>query len=195
MRRPVPPEPPVVLLPDTDDLPPPPREAAPRVLRLATRVVLWTGLAAAVAHAFLASPIGRGQPPAEPGQAGAVAAAFVRDYLTAAADRAAWRSRLARYLAAGAEPGPMPRPPAGGTAYADQAWPAGTRAVPGGFEVTVLVHMLEVRPGAFRDAGTRAVLVRVRAGRRGVAVSGPPRPASLPVDPTLRAAPSSGTPA
>jgi hypothetical protein len=123
--------------------------------------------------------------PAEPqGQhlAGAVAATFLREYLTVGEDRAARAKRLSQLTARGVDLRQSVSLPAGVTQYADLVVVAGDRAVPGGIEVTVLAHVLQVRSDAYGDGGTLAFVVPLAVRREGIAVAGKPRPTTVPVD-------------
>jgi hypothetical protein len=111
----------------------------------------------------------------------AVAAAFLREYLTVGDDRAGRAQRLGRFAVAGIDPGGSVSVPEGMAQYADHVAPAGSRAVTGGVEVTVLAHVLQVRSDGYQDGGTLAfvVPVAVRGGR--VAGGGRPRPPPPPI--------------
>ncbi len=169
------------------DPPPPLPRAAPRALRVVARVALW-GLVALAALGTL-----RGAVPARPGPpaaarpddghgaAAGVAAAFLREYLTAGDGQAERHARLAPFLAAGVDLDDAVRVGPGEAQYVDQVLPAGARPTGGTLEVTVLAHVLEVRAGRYRHGGTLAFAVPVAAGPGGFGVRGTPRPAALPV--------------
>jgi Conjugative transposon protein TcpC len=111
----------------------------------------------------------------------ATASAFLRDYLTIDGDQGAWAQRLERYLAKGLDLGRSVSVPAGISQYVDYVQPVATRSTSGGAEVTVLAHLLESHSGTYRDGGMLAFVVPLARGRRGLAVSALPRPASLPM--------------
>lgn len=162
--------------------PPWPRPVAAGVLRIVARTALWTLVALGALRGLAAGP---GPPAATTpstadGRAPAVAAAFLREYLTAGDGMAGWRARLRPFMAPGVEPGEAPRRRSGTSRYADLVVPAGTRPAEGGVEVTVLAHVVEVRAGRYRDGEVLAYVVDVTATAAGVAVSGPPRRAPLP---------------
>lgn len=172
--------------------PPPAGSSGAAALRTLARVLLWTLIALGAVRG-LAPPLpGAGRAAtatatvASDGRAAAVAAAFLREYLTVAGDPAARGVRLGRFTAAGVDLEGSVSLPAGSSQYVDQVVAAGSRPVDGGVEVTVLAHLLQLRAGAYRDAGTLAFVVPLAAGRRGSAVSGAPRPAALPVAAGLR---------
>ncbi|HWD48087.1 MAG TPA: hypothetical protein VHM23_31005, partial [Actinomycetota bacterium] len=118
----------------------------------------------------------------------AVAAAFLREYLTVGDDRAGRAQRLGRFAVAGIDPGGSVSVPEGMAQYADHVAPAGSRAVTGGVEVTVLAHVLQVRSDGYQDGGTLAfvVPVAVRGGRGRVAGCRPP-PSRVRVVPSAAA--------
>jgi len=165
--------------------PPPGGGVASAVLRVLARVVLWALVAVGALRGLL--PLGpeAGRPAtvtvATAGQASAVAAAFLREYLTVGGDVAERAERLGRFTAAGVElDGSVSLPP--GTAqYADQVVASEVRPVDGGADVTVVAHVLLRRPGGYRDAGTLAFVVPLAGGAGGLAVRGAPRPTGLPV--------------
>jgi hypothetical protein len=111
----------------------------------------------------------------------AVAVAFVREYLTVGEDQAARADRLRQYSVAGADLRGSVAVPAGVSQYADLVVAAGSRSVADGAEITVLAHVLQLRSGAYRDGGTLAFVVPVVVRREGIAVTGRPRPTSLPI--------------
>ena len=90
-------------------------------------------------------------------------------------------SGSAQLTVAGADLGRSVSVPRGEAQYADLVVPAGSRSVAGGIEVTVLAHVLQLRSGAYRDGGTLAFVVPLAVRREGIAVTGGPRPTSVPV--------------
>jgi hypothetical protein len=169
----------------TDEPAPRVRPRGSRLVKLLARVALWSLIAVGAVRGLL--PAAPGPAPAAPTvpredrQAAAVAAAFLREYLTVGDDHTARAERLARFAAAGADLGRAVSLPQGDAQYADLVAVSGTRWVDGGIEVTVLAHLLQLRSGAYRDAGTLAFTVPLAVRRQGIAVSGSPRPAALPV--------------
>ena len=168
------------------DPPPPAPKVAPRVLRILARAALWTLVAAGPLGSLRGMPSGREPPAASPptvadGQASAVAAAFLREYLTAGDGTARWRARLRPFMAADADLGKAPQPRSGASRYADLVLPAGTRSAGGSLVVTVLAHVVDVRGGRVRAGKLLAYAVTVTT-TTGVAVAGPPRPTPLPLD-------------
>jgi hypothetical protein len=185
----------------SSDLPPPPRRG--RALRLVARLVLWTLIALGALRGFgpLPDSTGEGAAPTTTAQlpkgsrdggsiapqrsadqtAMAIASAFLRDYLTINDDRGAWAERLKPYLSRGLDLGTSVSVPAGTSQYVDYLQPVNERSVPGGLEVTVLAHLLESRAGTYREGGLLAFVIPLFRGSRGVAVSGLPRPAPLPI--------------
>jgi hypothetical protein len=111
----------------------------------------------------------------------AVAAAFLREYLTVGEDRAARAQRLSQLSARGVELRRSVSLPAGVVQYADLVVPAGSRPVAGGVEVTVVAHVLHLRSDVYTDAGTLAFVVPLAVRREGVAVAGRPRPTTVPI--------------
>jgi hypothetical protein len=197
------------------DEPAPPAPGRARLLRVLARVLLWslitvgavrglmpateggspTGSArAGPASAAPAGSAAAGATPAVPAEprgqhmarAVAVAVAFLRESLTVGEDRAARAKRLSQLTARGVDLRQSVSLPAGVAQYADLVVAAGDRAVPGGIEVTVLAHVLQVRSDAYTDGGTLAFVVPLAVRREGIAVAGKPRPTTVPVD--LRAA-------
>jgi hypothetical protein len=190
----------------SSDLPPPPRRG--RALRLIARLVLWTLIALGALRGFGPLPGGTGEDTAttttaQPAQesrdggsidpqhstdqaAMATASAFLRDYLTINDDRGAWAGRLKRYLASGLDLGTSVSVPAGTSQYVDYVQPVNDRSVARGREVTVLAHLLESSAGTYRDGGLLAFVIPLFRGSRGLAVSGLPRPAPLPIASGLR---------
>jgi hypothetical protein len=172
------------------------RRHGSRVLRALARLALWSLIAAGALRGLVpaldrpaierpaAERPGPGPAAVEPSgdrRAEAVAAAFLREYLTVGDDRAARAERLHRFAAAGVDLGGSVSVPDGVAQYADQLVVAGSSPVAGGIEVTVLAHVLQVRSGAYRDGGTLAFVVPLAARREGVAISGRPRPTALPI--------------
>jgi hypothetical protein len=170
--------------------PPPTMPRSSAVLRMLVRVVLWSLIAVGALRGLV--------PPMEAGPdrasavtvasdrgAEAVAAAFLREYLTVGGDRAARVERLRRFTVSGVDLHQSVSVPAGVAQYVDQVAVSAVRPVDAGTEVTMLVHVLQVRSGIYRDGGTLAFVVPLAVGQEGAAVSGPPRPAALPVDPRL----------
>ena len=160
-------------------------------LLLLARVVLWALVAVGALRGLL-PPGSDGRGAAAPAAidrqlAGGVAAAFLREYLTVDGDRAGRARRLRRFTASGVDLDRAVALPAATSQYADQLEAVGVRPAPGGAEVTVLAHLLEVRGGSYQDRGTVAMVVPVAGGPGGLAVRGPPWPAPLPVDRSLRA--------
>src|SRR5919198_1934048 len=180
---------------------PPPSPQRGRRLRLVARLALWALIALGALRGFGPLPdvpdrggvtattagsreVGHDGPGEAPGgdlAATAAATAFLREYLTADEDHDAWTARLERDLAKGLELGATVSVPAGTSQYADYVQPVGARSVGGIVEVTVLAHLLESRSGAYRDGGMLAFLVPLARGSRGLAVSGLPRPAPVPI--------------
>jgi hypothetical protein len=185
---------------------PPARSRGSRLLRTLARVVLWSLVAVGALRGLLpatddvaqwAVPRERRQA-ATPGgsqderraasgdprggqRAAAVAVAFLREYLTVGEDQAARAERLGRYGVAGAELRGSVAVPAGVSQYADLVVAAGGRSVADGVEITVLAHVLQLRSGTYRDGGTLAFVVPLAVRQEGIAVTGRPRPTSLPV--------------
>lgn len=189
------------------DRPPPPPPG--RAVRLAARVVLWGLIGLAVLHGFVSPPAGPGargsaggparstldaqragsQASARDQIAMATAAVFLREYLTLDSRQADRPARLRRYLASGVDlhGGVVPEP--GVSQSVDFVLPGGVRSLKDGVEVTVLAHLLHLRDGSAEDGGTVALAVPMVTGPRGMAVSGIPRPATIPVDPKLEPTP------
>ncbi len=111
----------------------------------------------------------------------ATATAFLREYLTINGDHGAWAKRVERYLTRGLDLGTSVSVPAGTSQYVDYVQPVGTHSAREIVEVTVLAHLLESRSGAYREGGILAFVVPLTRGSRGLAVSGLPRPAPLPI--------------
>jgi hypothetical protein len=170
---------------------PPARSRASRLLRTLARVALWSLIAAGVVRGLLPSPSSSSQAripvpavaaeAADDRHAEAVAAAFLREYLTVGDDRAGRTERLGQFAGAGVDLGGSVSLPEGMAQYVDQVVPAGRRPVAGGIEVTVLAHVLQVRSGAYQDGGTLAFVVPLAARGGRVAVAGRPRPTAPPI--------------
>lgn len=205
-----------VLFPEllaADEPAPPAQPRRARLLKVLARVLLWSLITVGAVRGLM--PATGGEPPTSSARAGsasavpagsapagatpavpaeprgqhmarAVAAAFLREYLTVGEDRAARAKRLSQLTARGVDLRQSVLLPAGVTQYADLVVVAGDRAVPGGIEVAVLAHVLQVRSDAYTDGGTLAFVVPLAARREGIAVAGKPRPTTVPVD--LRAA-------
>jgi hypothetical protein len=168
----------------TPAAPPPGGGVASAALRVLARVVLWLLVGVGALRGLLPLEPEDGRPAAvtaTAGQASAVAAAFLREYLTVGGEVAGRAERLGRFTAAGLElDGAVSLPP-GVAQYADQVVASEVRPVDGGIEVTVVAHVLLLRSGGYRDAGTLAFVVPLAGGADGLAVRGPPRPTGLPV--------------
>ena len=164
---------------------PPARPRGSRLLRTLARVVLWSLIMVGALRGFLpapqSSPPEAATGPPDDRRATAVAAAFLREYLTVGDDRTARADRLGRFTVAGADLSRSVSVVDGEAQYADLVVPAGSRLVANGIEVTVLAHVLQLRSGAYRDGGTLAFVVPLTIRREGIAVTGGPRPASLPI--------------
>jgi hypothetical protein len=184
---------------------PPMPSGRSRLLRTLARIVLWSLVAVGALRGLMPSPVAgpdataAGASP-EDRRAEAVAAAFMREYLTVGGDQAARAERLSRFTVAGVHLRGSVSVPAGVAQYADLVVAAGSSPVDGGIEVTVLAHVLQLRSGTYRDSGLLAFAVPLAVGREGVAVSGRPRPTVPPVasEPMLgrpRAAPAELSPA
>jgi hypothetical protein len=171
-------------LADTSEPAPPTRSRGSRVLRMAARAALWGLIAAGALRGLLPTaehpdPTSAAHPADRRGEA--VAAAFLREYLTVGDNRVARARRLSRFTVAGTELQRSVSVPAGVAQYVDHVVAAGSSPVAGGIEVTVLAHVLQVRSGVYRDGGTLAFVVPLAVFPRGVAVSGRPRPTVLPI--------------
>jgi hypothetical protein len=154
------------------------------MLRALARAALWSLIVVGALRGLLPAPQSSSpEAPAGPGddrRAEAVAAAFLREYLTVAGDRTARAGRLGRFTVAGADLGRSVSVPDGEAQYADLVVPAGSRPVASGIEVTVLAHVLLLRSGAYRDGGTLAFVVPLAVRPEGAAVTGRPRPTTVP---------------
>ena len=183
--------------------PPPP--APDRRIRIVARVVLWTLIGLAAVRGVLPAPAGTGRPAGGTGLAAvapheasaqdpaamAIAAAFLREYLTVDDDRSERPGRLGRYLARGVPVDDGVLPARGVLQSADLVMPAGLRRVKNVVEVTVLAHLVQTRAGSHIDSGTVAFAVPMIESAHGVAVGGMPRLVALPIDPTPTAQPAS----
>jgi hypothetical protein len=164
---------------------PPARPRGSRLLRTLARVALWSLIVVGALRGLLPAPAS--SPPEVPAgppddrRAAAVAASFLREYLTAGDGRTARAERLARFTVAGADLSRSVSVPLGEAQYADLVVPAGSRSVGDGIEVTVLAHVLRLRSGAYRDGGTLAFVVPLAVRGERIAVTGGPRPAPVPV--------------
>lgn len=170
-----------------------------RLLRMLARLVLWSLIAVGALRGLLPVSDGlvqraagpqEGRPaaaasggPQDDRRAAAVAVAFLREYLTVGDDQAARAERLGRFGATGDDLRRSVVVPAGVSQYADLVVAAGSRWVQGTAEITVLAHVLQLRSGAYRDGGTLAFVVPLVVRQQGIAVTGRPRPTSLPVGP------------
>jgi hypothetical protein len=164
---------------------PPGGGVAAAVLRALARVVLWALVAVGALRGLLPlapeAPRPAAVTGATAGQASAVAAAFLREYLTVGGDAAGRAERLGRFTAAGVELDRSVSLPTGVAQYADQVVASEVRPVDGGVEVTVVAHVLLRRPSGYRDAGTLAFVVPLAGGAGGLAVRGAPWPTGVPV--------------
>ena len=195
--------------------PPPAQPRGARVLKGLARILLWSLITVGAARGLLPDQAGpaatgavrgllpdhpgpaatgvgaTGQPPtvtAEPPErdrAEAVAAAFLREYLTVGEDRAARARRLGGLTVRGVDLRRSVDVPASVTQYADLVVPAGSRSVAGGVEITVIAHVLQARSEEYRDGGTLAFVVPLAVRREGIGVTGRPRPTAVPVSPQL----------
>jgi hypothetical protein len=177
-------------------------------MRLAARVALWSLIAVAAIHGFVPpllptdsprvtttstrpspnDPRATGAPAqAQEQGASAVAAAFLREYLTIDRERAARPARLKRYLTPGVDLGGDVRVADEVSQLADSVLAERVDRLPDGLNVTVIAHLVQTREGVPEDGGTVAFVVPLLSGPRGFAVSGLPRPAPLPLDPHLSA--------
>jgi hypothetical protein len=184
-----------VLFPEllaASDPAPPAQPRGARLLKVLARVLLWSLITVGAIRGLLpaqapsrSAPAGSAPAtaagPAGHRQAEAVAAAFLREYLTVGDDPAARARRLGRFTVAGTELQGSVSVPEGVAQYADHVVAAGSRPVAGGIEVIVLAHVLQVRSGAYRDGGTLAFVVPLAVLPRGMAVRGRPRPTVPPI--------------
>lgn len=174
---------------------PPLRPRGARLLRVLVRILLWSLITVGAVRGLLPaptapapsrSPTAGPAPPALAGppchpQAEAVAAAFVREYLTVGQDRTARAKRLRQLTARGVDLRQSVAVPADVAQYADLVVAAGGRSVAGGIEVTVVAHVLQVRADLYSDGGTLAFVVPLAVRGEEVAVVGRPRPTTVPV--------------
>jgi hypothetical protein len=173
---------------------PPARRRGEKLLRGLARVLLWSLIAAGAFRGLMpdrAGPTRTG--PETTGstsamsaealqlrQAEAVAAAFLREYLTVGEDRMARGQRISQLTVRGLDLRWSVTVPTGVAQYADLVVPAGSRPVAGEIEVTVVAHVLQVRSDGYRDGGTLAFVVPLAVRREGIGVAGPPRPTTVP---------------
>jgi hypothetical protein len=174
---------------------PPARPRGARLLHGLARVLLWSLITVGAVRGLLpdlGGPTPTGATVAGPtstvpaehperDRAAAVAAAFLREYLTVGEDRTARAQRLSQLTVRGVDLRRSVAVPAGVDQYADLVVPAGSRPVTGGVEVTVVAHVLQARPGGYRDGGTLAFVVPLTVQREGIGVAGHPRPTAVPV--------------
>lgn len=174
---------------------PPARPRGARFLRGLARVLLWSLITVGAVRGLLpdlAGPTPAGTTTAGPSSTGpsehperdraaAVAAAFLREYLTVGEDRAARAQRLRQLTVRGVDLRRSVAVPTGMDQYADLVVPAGSRPVTGGVEVTVVAHVLQAGPGGYRDGGTLAFVVPLAVQPEGIGVAGHPRPTVVPV--------------
>ena len=173
---------------------PPARRRGARLLKVLARVLLWSLITVGAFRGLMpdrAGPTRTGPGTTSPTsalssealrqhQAEAVAAAFLREYLTVGEDRAARGQRLGQLTVRGLDLRQAVTVPTGVAQYADLVVPAGSRPVAGGVEVTVVAHVLQVRPDGYRDGGTLAFVVPLAVRREGIGVAGRPRPTTVP---------------
>ena len=173
---------------------PPPRPRGARLLKGLARVLLWSLITVGALRGLMPDGAGPTQTgPATTGSASALpaeapeqhlaeamAAAFLREYLTVGEDRAARAQRLGQFAARGVDLRRSVAVPAGVAQYTDLVVPAGNRSVAGGVEVTVIAHVLQVRSDGYRDGGTLAFIVPLAVRREGIGVAGRPRPTTVP---------------
>jgi hypothetical protein len=169
----------------TSEPAPPMRSRGSRVLRTLARIVLWSLIAAGAFRGLMPAPQGSDPAaavePSDDRRAEAVAAAFLREYLTVGDDRTARAGRLRRLTVAGVDLGGSVSVPTGVAQYADHVVVAGSTPDASGIEVTVLAHVLQLRSGVYRDGGTLAFVVPMAVRREEFAVRARPRPATLPI--------------
>lgn len=173
---------------------PPARPWGARLLKGLARVLLWSLITVGALRGLMPDGAGPTQTgPATTGSASALpaeapeqhlaeamAAAFLREYLTVGEDRAARAQRLGQFAARGVDLRRSVAVPAGVAQYTDLVVPAGNRSVAGGVEVTVIAHVLQVRSDGYRDGGTLAFIVPLAVRREGIGVAGHPRPRLCP---------------
>ena len=173
---------------------PPARPRGARLLKGLARVLLWSLITVGAFRGLIpdrAGPTSAGSPATgssstllaeapEQHQAVAVAAAFLREYLTVGEDRAARAQRLGRLTVRGVDLRRSVSVPTGAAQYTDLVVAAGSRPVVGGVEVTVVAHVLQVRSDGYRDGGTLAFVVPLAVRREGMGVAGRPRPTTVP---------------
>jgi hypothetical protein len=188
----------------TEELDPPPPRPPGRRLRMAARIALWTLIGIAAIHGLVppeppSAPPRAASTPVRPSggrdalppplareqAASAIAAEFLREYLTLGQEPATRPARLKRYLARGVDLGGNVRAAGDVSQLADSVLPERVDPVADGLKVTVVAHLVQTRAGVAEDAGTVAFVVPLLSGPKGFAVSGPPRPAPLPLDPSL----------
>ncbi len=173
---------------------PPARPRGARLLKGLARVLLWSLITVGAFRGLMPDRAGPTQTgPATSGsasalsaeapaqhQAEAVAAAFLREYLTVGEDRAARAQRLGQLTVRGVDLRRSVSVPTGAAQYTDLVVPAGSRSVVGGVEVTVVAHVLQVRSDGYRDGGTLAFVVPLAVRREGIGIAGRPRPTTVP---------------
>ena len=174
---------------------PPLRPRGARPLRVLARILLWSLITVGAIRGLLPAPTGPVPSPsptagpaaaasAEPPghrRAEAVAAAFLREYLTVGEDRTARAKRLRQLTARGVDLRRAVAVPADVAQYADLVVPAGSRSVAGGIVVTVVAHILQVRADLYTDGGTLAFVVPLAVRGDEVVVAGRPRATTVPV--------------
>jgi hypothetical protein len=172
---------------------PPARPRGARLLKGLARVLLWSLITVGALRGLMpdragpthTGPATTGSASAMPAeapdqrQAEAVAAAFLREYLTVGEDRAARAQRLGQFTARGVDLRRSVAVPTGVAQYTDLVVPAGNRSVAGGVEVTVVAHVLQVRSDGYRDGGTLAFVVPLAVRREGIGIAGRPRPTTV----------------
>jgi len=177
--------------------PPPSQPWGARVLKGLARVLLWSLITVGAVRGLLPDQAGptatgvdaTGQPPtvtvepSERDRAEAVAAVFLREYLTVGEDRAARARRLGGLTVRGVDLRRSVDVPPSVAQYADLVVPAGSRSVADGIEVIVIAHVLQARSEGYHDGGTLAFVVPLAVRREGIGVTGRPRPTAVPVGP------------
>jgi hypothetical protein len=178
------------LLADSEPAPPAQPHGS-RFIKVLARVLLWSLITLGAVRGLMPVPPGPAPTsvvragsvpsvsaePREHQQAGAVAAAFLREYLTVGEDRAARAQRLSQLTVRGLDLRRSVSVPAGVDQYADLVMPAGSRSIAGGVEVTVVAHVLQARPDGYRDGGMLAFVVPWPSsgqGSRLPVIRGPP---------------------